>query len=265
MAKRVTHHSDEMLRLIGRALDGGALRTGFNTFHWNVAKRCSLPYTVFMNSKPGLDAQHRMEAVPPLYLDVDTPCRRCEACRRARASHWRGRALLETQRASRTWFGTFTLKAEMQDHYLHLSRHNSYRDGIDYDTLSVRDQFIARVAEINPELTKYLKRIRFEYQYPLRYLFVAEAHKSGNPHFHALVHQMEVDHILPKRLLEGQWLLGFTQFKLVISEQQAVYLCKYLSKDAAARVRASQSYGKELFNDNSLLRPMPQPQIKEGA
>lgn len=55
-------------------------------------------------------------------------------------------------------------------------------------------------------------------------------HKAGTVHDHARVRQ--------------SWKLGFTNCVACLNVQSAVYVCKYVSKDPMARVRASIGYGK---------------------
>jgi len=49
-----------------------------------------------------------------------------------------------------------------------------------------------------------------------------------------------------ERVLRRQWTLGFSKFNLVDEKdpRAAHYVCKYLSKTAEARVRASLQYGR---------------------
>lgn len=72
---------------------------------------------------------------------------------------------------------------------------------------------------------------------------MVEAHKSGDPHLHILVHEPEGP--VTKALLEKQWNLGFSHWRLVGADRKAaVYACKYLGKEALTRVRASFRYGQ---------------------
>lgn len=178
-------------------------------------------------------------------VEMETRCRKCSACLAARASGWRLRAKYELALASRTWFGTLTLTAHHQ-FIMGARASKRLRDGgTDWDKLSEADQFRERHREIGAELTKWLKRVRKESGASLRYLLVAEAHKSGLPHYHVLVHEKYIGLPVTERTLRKQWLLGFSKFNLVQEGQPAAhYVCKYLSKAALARVRASKAYGK---------------------
>jgi hypothetical protein len=180
-------------------------------------------------------------------VEMETRCRKCAACLQARAYAWTQRAKSELNAASRTWFGTITLRAEEQFRMELLAWKRLAEGGTNYDRLPPSEQFVERHREIGAELTKWLKRIRKESGAPLRYILVAEAHKSGLPHYHVLVHECDPMVFVGERTLRKQWKLGFSKFNLVNADEPAAYyVCKYLSKAALARVRASQGYGKTL-------------------
>lgn len=161
----------------------------------------------------------------------------------ARSSLWRMRAQAELQFWPRTWFATLTLHPDVQRWVLEKARDRMAKSGSDFDALDYGEQFRLRVSAITPAITKVLKRIR-KNGAPFRYLLVAEAHKSGAPHFHALIHELSADRPIRYDTLKAAWNLGFSQFKLCEDNRHAGYLCKYLSKSAAARVRASKRYGQ---------------------
>lgn len=188
----------------------------------------------------------------PLELNLHTRCRRCDKCRQARSSEWSFRATQETALSQRTWFATLTLSPAAHARALAEARVREDRQGVDFDSLPRNEQFALLHRAISVEITKYLKRVRFESKANIRYLFVAEAHKSGLPHYHALVHERPGSPPVLYKTLQDQWHLGFSQFKLAKDPRAAAYLCKYLSKDAAARVRASVGYGKASSQDQSI-------------
>lgn len=115
--------------------------------------------------------------------------------------------------------------------------------GTDLERLEGDDQSHEVAAEYRRELTLYLKRLRKNTGAMLRYLLVQEQHKSGLPHFHALIH--EVNPLTPLRhaALTSQWKLGYTKFKLCEGPRTAWYVAKYLAKAVDNRVRASLRYG----------------------
>lgn len=180
----------------------------------------------------------------PLLLELIVPCRRCGPCLRRRAWQWRMKALEEMRAASRTWFLTLTLSPDQHFRVLSVARNACHERSTRFEELSEADQFAARVAACTPDITRYVKRVRKESGAPLRYLLVAERHESGLPHFHALLHEVSAAMPVRKRTLQGQWLLGFSQVKLTTDEAAAWYVCKYLTKELATRVRSSLRYGK---------------------
>lgn len=192
----------------------------------------------------------------PINVDLAVRCRKCGKCLAARAAHWRLRSYAETKRASRTWFGTLTLSPGEQFKAISAARVHLAAQRLDFDALSPADQFGERHRQINLLLTKYIKRVRKSEGVPIKYLLVAEAHKSGAPHYHVLIHEQAgpVRH----RVLQSQWVHGFSNWKLVRDERAASYVCKYLAKSALARVRASKKYG-ELSADSDPGATLAQP------
>ena len=186
-------------------------------------------------------------------VEMQVRCRKCGPCLRYRAWSWRTRAEAEIQQANRSWFFTLTLSPEEQLKAKYRAELQPHRkkivDGVEkkyvtvpWHELSETEQFKRLCDAIGPEVQLWLKRVRKQSGAKLRFLLVAEAHKSGLPHFHGLLHEVTGEQAT-KRLLQGQWLLGFSQFKLVEDSPAAAYVCKYLSKSLAARVRASLRYG----------------------
>lgn len=250
MAQRFLHH-DRMMVLFAHALSMGAVRTGAASARWDISGDCRNGYLTVVRGRPG----HKQRMIDPYvdilpkagripyWLDLITRCRRCDRCLRYRAWKWRTRALEEVRLGSRTWFGTLTVDPD--HHFLALSRVRAacHEQGYSFDDLDEVKRFALLVKEHGRELTLYVKRLRKYSQVRIRYLIVAEKHKSGLPHFHMLIHERggEIKH----KLLSAEWHLGFEKWRLTstLEPQKALYLCKYLSKDLTARVRASQSYG----------------------
>lgn len=223
----------------------------FTTVEWDMAQRCASPvYREYVgrprpaNAPPWATRFRVSDGVHVLEMHVR--CRKCEPCLRARAYMWRKLAEQEMRLTrGRTWF--LTLTCAPQAHFEAYARacQRLRAAGEDFDRLSPERQFRERVRELNREITLWLKRVR-KMGAPLRYLLVAERHKSGLPHFHALVHEVDAEQPLRARTLRGQWRLGFSQARLVDQTENpkaAAYVAKYLSKSACARVRASQGYG----------------------
>lgn len=177
---------------------------------------------------------------PSYFVDIEVPCRMCSNCLAARRNLWAFRAKQEHAEAVRTWFGTLTLRPE--EHFKCVAHYIA--GGGDTAQLDASEQFAMRHKYISRWITLYLKRVRKESGAECRYLFVAEAHKSGLPHYHCLLHELSPAHAIPKSLLQRQWWHGYSAFKLVSEERQLWYVAKYLAKDSRARVRASVLYGR---------------------
>lgn len=167
----------------------------------------------------------------------------CDCCRRLKAALWTARAQSEVQTGLRNWFGTLTLSPGEHHQIVSRCRLRLARGGTDFDALSKEEQFSERMTELGSEVTRWMKRVRKESGAPLRYLLVAEAHKSGLPHLHILIHELSPGAPVRYRTLSTQWKLGFVKFNLVEGMKAARYVCKYISKSAMARVRASLHYG----------------------
>lgn len=179
------------------------------------------------------------------YLDVWTRCRKCAKCLAYRSWVWRNRATVECHSATRTWFATLTLSPANHVRYgFQAGLKVAKRRGDDFDALPESEQFALRNQEISKEITKWLKRVRKYSGAPFKYLLVTEAHKSGLPHYHLLIHEQCAERPLRHAMLSDQWRLGFSKFKLVDDPKAATYVTKYLSKSAIARVRASLRYGQ---------------------
>lgn len=183
----------------------------------------------------------------PLFVDLTVRCRRCPWCLKQRAKLWSLRARAEIHAASRTWFGTMTLRP--QEHWLASCRAEvaMARTGVKWAELSPDEQFQALHAENSKEITKWLKRIRKESASRLRYFLVAEAHKSGLPHYHILVHERWLGGTVTERTMRHQWKLGHSKFNLVHDAGASWYVAKYLAKASRARVRASERYGQSVL------------------
>lgn len=229
------------------------------------AANCQAPVRVEQNARPSKRGQREV-TIPRDGMSLTVvhvvPCRKCEACLKRRAAHWRLRALAEYRACmavdARTWFSTLTISPEWRFRVLTKLRSNvGYkRDRIagepltlDFDALSPDEQFREKHREISKEITRYLKRVRTNSGSVFRFLCVTERHEGGGdshgePHYHMLLHETRIDQAIRERVLSDAWRWGFSQHRLVKSPRQAVYLCKYLSKASIARVRASGAYGE---------------------
>ena len=253
MAGKV-HRMREARGLAATALRAGAVSEGLTGVRWNLAGPCLNPRVVEYVGRP--DAKERRAGVPSMTVTMDTRCRRCMPCLRLRAGLWRHRAKSEWMGAYRTWFGTLTLSPDRQALAAYAARRELLRRGVDPSSLSAEEAFLARHDMIAKEITKWLKRIRKSSGAKLRYLLVAEAHKSGDPHYHVLIHEIKEDSEVSERCLRTQWTWGFSKFNLVRDAKAAAYVTKYLSKSVLARVRASLRYGNHDLTSQHVAKPV---------
>lgn len=194
------------------------------------------------NGKTGYIGGYSRPKLTTAYVSVR--CRKCIECLRKRAKLWTARAIDEIAAAQRTWFGTLTLTPQAQFIYRVKADKAASHAGSAWQSLTPVEQFGDIVKQIGPELQRWLKRVRKNSGASLRYLLVSEAHKSGSPHFHILLHEHEGR--ATKAVLEESWKLGFSHWRLCDRDKKAaVYACKYLAKSAITRVRPSKRYGTD--------------------
>ena len=211
-------------------------------------------------------------------LELQSRCRKCDNCLLHRRRLWAARAVDEVAASNRTWFGTLTVNPVERFLISNRAAIAAMRAGHgNWHAMDRTNQFRYLVKEASPVITKYLKRVRKIAGVPLRYLLVSEAHEDGFPHFHMLVH--EPGGPVRKAVLDAQWLLGFSRWKLVEqgNDKGAYYVCKYLSKSNLTRVRASLRYGttqlvaastERMLNATRLIggekNPLPLKQAKKA-
>lgn len=226
------HHA--MLHARNALQAGGELITA-GRVRWDTSRDCENPQTVVREGRP---FRHKPGPSRILVLENTVPCRKCGPCLARRARIWTRRAMAEVAASTRTWFATLTLSP--QEQMTNVMRARQQNPG--YAELSEIGKFKAQVAAFGPTVQRYLKRVRKQSGARFRYMIVAERHKSGLPHFHMLLHEVSMDQPVRKEILRSQWVHGFSRWKLA-DKFSARYACKYLSKEASARVRASRFYG----------------------
>lgn len=265
---RKVRYVSDLRRLLATALWDGAEQVSLTSFRWNIAGGCEDPVNFTLEGRPiawewwndygetrmVAEAFRNPETIggngfeKPVWVDMSTRCRKCAWCLRQRAGLWTLRAKQELGGASRTWFGTLTLRPSEHFRAVCVAESSLRKRGTEWAELSPAEQFQARHSVISVEITKWLKRIRKESEARLRYFLVAEAHKSGLPHYHILIHEQWLGKQVTERTLRRQWKLGFSKFNLVEGGGAAWYVAKYLSKASMARVRASRRYGKNVLS-----------------
>jgi len=177
---------------------------------------------------------------------VSVRCRRCDACLEYRRRLWTARAIAETRLSSRTWFVTLTYGPESRFLVKAAAEARVVRTRCEqWSMLTTDERFRHLVKVANEDVTKFLKRIRKNSGARLRYILVSEAHADGFPHFHLLIHEGD-NGSLSKRISTSAWTRGHSHMRLVdTGDAKATgYVCKYLSKSATTRVRASRKYGR---------------------
>lgn len=199
---------------------------------------CNSPVELHTIGLPGfLDRENA-----PLPVAMRVACRKCEGCLRHRRNLWAARAADEIGGSRRTWFLTLTVSPENrfklgligEKRYLRASSET-------LSDLTPEELYRLQCRVLSQELTLSLKRLRKKASF--RFLAVFEHHKDGFPHIHAFIHEQREP--LTKRSIQAEWRLGFSQCKLVDEGPKAAfYVAKYLSKEAATRIRASLRYGQ---------------------
>lgn len=177
-------------------------------------------------------------------VDIAVRCRKCPACLKARAALWRRRMVAETASANRTWFITLTVDPARQSYCRNLARAAIAEQGLWFDNLAPDDRFNQQCKPLIEEYQRFMKRLRKRSGASVRYCLVVERHKSGDPHLHLLLHEVEGN--VRWRDIDGCWTWGFHKSNLVQAEDAqaaANYAAKYLTKSAANRIRASRHYG----------------------
>ena len=250
-------------RLAADALAQGGVRTSRGSVTWDLSGNCAAGVHTEVYARPssgkigrGRDlVVIRPKEGHPMFVDIVTRCRKCDQCRRHKARLWRARATAEWHCAARTWFGTLTANPTAQ--YIWAARARARVGMPTWDGMPEERQFAETASEAGRDITLWLKRIRKESGARLRYLLVVEAHRSGLPHFHMLLHEVRADKPVTKATMESQWKHGFSSWRLVTDPRAATYVCKYLTKtDGHSRVRASQFYGKGTTISDHSFNPL---------
>lgn len=176
------------------------------------------------------------------YLSVR--CRKCSACLKQRAKVWATRGQLELVAAKRSWFGTLTVRPEERFRARLRADAACDKRGVRWSDLSDSEQFAEIAKVLRGDFQRYLKRVRKASRARIRYCMTTEAHADGFPHLHLLLH--EYQGATTKRLLEEQWPLGISHWRLVNGLDHKVpwYVAKYLTKSILAKPVASLRYGR---------------------
>lgn len=179
------------------------------------------------------------------YLEHWVRCRRCPWCLHAAKREWITRMTREIMMAQRSWLVTLTFAPEAHDALLARAIAATHLDGVEWENLSEDERFKRWDRVEYCEVAKYLKRLRKSVGRDVRMCCVTEAHKSGRPHYHLVLHEPNGGAPITWRKITAPWKLGFPAAVLVKEGPKAAYYVgKYLGKSVRARVRASQRYGE---------------------
>lgn len=173
--------------------------------------------------------------IPSIETGGYFPCRKCEKCITFRRLRWKQRSENELRKSPRSWFVTLTFSD------LHLS---GIRLAAHADTKNDFEKALEVAAY--KHVQRYLKRVRKAGKTRFRYFAVFEyGSLNGRGHYHLFIHEVPGEKPVLKRTLNDQW-RSFVDASLVWIDDPWVssYVCKYLTKSAVTRPRASQGYGK---------------------
>ena len=217
--------------VLSAGMGNGLVQTSLISSAWNLSGQCANPREFRMDGAPSRLRGERFARASgrPYSVVLTVRCRACEWCLKQRAARWAFRAVEEIDASVRTWFATFTFTP--YNHVVIRARTSRRLAGgcVDLALLPPAEQSIELAREYGEEITKYFKRIRKNSGAPLRYILVQEPHKSGLPHFHALIHESDEARPVSHRTLTSGWKLGYTKFKLCEGSKTAWYVAKYLS------------------------------------
>ena len=140
MPRKVRRLTDVRAIALRALRQGGEIRRDqdgkpiLGSIYWDISGGCENPWLFTIEGRgphlAGFDAWGDVRKVTPVmstrpyqgtaeygydgwcFIDIDSPCRRCDVCLRRRAARWRYRAQEELAQAPRTWFGTLSLRPE---------------------------------------------------------------------------------------------------------------------------------------------------------
>jgi len=235
---------------VGRLMEAGCCqRVSHTEFVADVSGRCERPKRVELRYRPEkrekrsiINVRAPVTAVP-MFLDIVVRCRRCPPCLKQRRAIWRERMIAECAKYQRNWFCTLTYRPEAHFRNTLIAVDIAAKAGVDYYALNADDQFRYQCRVVTRDIQLFVKRLRKNSRADLRYIAVIERHKSGHPHVHMIIHEVDVLKPVRYAVLSGAWHDGFSRFKLC-DERTSRYISKYLTKDYASRVQCSVSYGR---------------------
>jgi len=241
--------------------DLGAQMYAPGQFTLDVSRDCSSPRYVEVSYTD----QHRSKwRTWRGNVEYSVACRQCRNCLERRRRHWQARIVKELRQADRSWFGTLTIEPENAFLASLRAQKEMARREVLWTDMTEKERFNATVNALSGDISLFLKRVRKNSGAHVRYCLVAESHKSGVPHFHAVIHHRVVP--VRHKTLKDAWRLGFSDFKLVDENTKvARYIAKYLAKALGSRVRASARYGDNDLSHSVKTRVENHASIKSNG
>lgn len=170
---------------------------------------------------------------------VRARCGQCETCQELRRYRWKLRAGTEQGRHKRTWFATCTFGPQARRAIFSAASMAEKNKPSGARLIRASGRYV----------TLMLKRARAR-GVSLRYLFVAEEHKDGFPHWHGLIHTWQLGELAEEpdwdyQQISACWPFGWMTLDSVTDIRAAGYVTKYITKAPVAKIRASRLYGAD--------------------
>jgi hypothetical protein len=212
-------------------------------------------------------------------------CRKCPSCRISHAKRWSKFAKIEAYEAASCWRSELTLNngsykplEKRASNFLIGKYGNQYLE----DPEVHRDEFEKTInGYAIPVIDEYIRRIKRRHSldsYSYRYLIVTEfGNEDGRLHWHAMHFLQDPGKALGRRDVMDAWRhiqkhqhsryknIGFTRDKSVPvgAEKKAArhceYVCKYVTKGPACRIRVSNSFGRRQLNPKLQIEGLVYP------
>lgn len=200
--------------------------------------RCQSPVRVWYEAAQG-------------YLDVR--CRRCDRCRLMVQYSWLARSAHEQARAKGVWFVTLTF-GPVRRREIFASASAMSENGASSTNRLVRSS--------GRHVAKFFKLLR-KAGFKFRYIFVAELHRDGFPHWHGVLFDQVGN--LHWESIDKAWSSGFLVAKVVRDANAIRYVTKYIAKAPVGRVRASLNFGlpQDAFLELSVRSARPRSVAEE--
>lgn len=235
---------------------------GLRQWRAHLAGNCTAPFERRLIGAVNAYSRRKHRKSAGIVLTEEYRCGKCGPCREHRRKTWMARAVVEHNRSARSWMVTFTLSPAWQAE-LSVKADKLYRQkhaNADLPT-SKQERLDLKMRVLKRLIGRWLRVLAGPGSTASKraYVLVAELHKSGEPHFHMLIHEREAGSIFrdedchftrrgeyfvgDESRAKKLWRFGFCRISMCKDEAGAVYVMKYLAKTQTYRVAASQHYG----------------------